>query len=445
VTESASIQWVRHLAVQTLVAAMLIPCLISTPASAQLSYEREPIEYSTTASNDPVARLLTRLSVEKQSLSNDEKYGYLSALLRELDVPVNSQTLVFSKTSLQRHLISPSNARAIYFNDETYIAWVPGGEVIEIASTDPMLGTVFYTIAQGPTNTTGKLVRHNDRCLFCHGSTDTGRVPGLIMQSVYTNADGDRVFPSRSIPTDPRGPLSGRWAGWYVTGTHGSQSHLGNLMLSSGDEVQPAETLTTGNITDLSPWLDVSKYMIPDSDLIALMVLQHQVSMHNRLTEINHKTRLYQSEVKAVHNANDNPLSRPPDDRESDEDAFVFSQLAERLMDGLLMVDEPLLSDQISGTSSFTESFQTRGPADPQGRSLRQFDLRTRLFKYRCSYLIYSDSFDAIPDPVRTRALTRLRTILSEDSPEPKYSSMSKEERTSILQILDATKPEFRL
>ncbi|WP_442510952.1 hypothetical protein SH528x_002603 [Novipirellula sp. SH528] len=444
-TESASIPSTRHLAVRAFCAVVAIQCLMVDSASAQLSYERTPIEYSTTASNDPVARLLTRLSAEKQSLSNDEKYGYLPALLRELDVPVDSQTLVFSKTSLQRHLISPSNARAIYFNDETYIAWVPGGEVIEIASTDPMLGTVFYTVAQGQTNTTGKLIRHNDRCLFCHGSTDTGRVPGLIMQSVYTNADGDRVFPSRSIPTDPRGPLAGRWAGWYVTGTHAAQSHLGNLMLSSGDEVQPKESINTGNIVDLSPWLDVSKYLIPDSDLIALMVLQHQVSMHNRLTEINHKTRLYQSDVKTIHDANDNAPSRPPDDRESDEDAFVFSQLAERLVDGLLMVDEPLLSDKISGTSSFTKSFQTRGPTDLQGRSLRQFDLRTRLFKYRCSYLIYGDSFDAIPDPVRTRALQRLRTILSQDSPEAKYSSMSREERTAILQILDATKPEFRL
>ncbi len=442
-TESASIQSIRHLAARAFCAAVAIPCLTMLPAWSQLPYERKPIEYSATAANDPVARLLTRLSTENQSLPNDQKYGYLPALLHELDVPVDSQTLVFSKTSLQRHLISPSNARAIYFNDETYIAWVPDGEVIELASIDPRLGTIFYTIAQGQKNTTGKLIRHNDRCLFCHGSSDTGRVPGLLMQSVYTNSEGNRVFPSRSIPTDPRGPLAGRWAGWYVTGTHAAQSHLGNLMLSSGDEVTTPEARGNGNITDLSPWLDVSKYMIPDSDLVALMVLQHQVSLHNRITDIHHKTLLHQSESTAIQDANDNPSSHPSENRESDEDAFVFDQLAERLVDGLLMVDAPLLSDQISGTSSFTETFQTRGPTDPQGRSLRQLDLRTRLFKYRCSYLIYSDAFDAIPDAVRKRAIKRLRMVLSEASPEAKYSSMSQAERTSILEILHATKPEF--
>ena len=220
-----------------LVSFVLTAAPLGTVVFAQLSFEQPPINYSDTAANDPVAGLLKKIDRNEFTLKEDSKTGYLTSLLHELRIPVSSQTLVFSKTSLQRHLISSRNPRAIYFNDDTYVGWVPDGELIEIASVDPILGTVFYTIEQPAAKHPGVLSRQNDRCLFCHASTDTGRVPGLLMQSVYSNPNGDRVFPADSIPTNSRGPLSGRWAGWFVTGTHGAQQHLGNLMIGSDDRV----------------------------------------------------------------------------------------------------------------------------------------------------------------------------------------------------------------
>ncbi len=284
----------RKWIVVTLLASFLF---LSERADAQLSFERKPIEYSKTRPNDPVTNLAAEFESGSVSWDKDDKYGYLLTLLAELKIPVSSQTLVFSKTSLQRHLISPANPRAIYFNDVTYLGWIPDGELIEIASIDPLLGSVFHTINQISDEQTVKFVRRTDRCLFCHASSDTGRVPGLLMQSVYTNSDGNRVFPSPQVPTNAKGPLLGRWGGWFVTGTHGAQRHLGNLMVDSSGSVAVTDTDANANVVDLSHWFDVKKYLSPHSDLVALLVLQHQVSMHNVLTDANHRARrhLYQS------------------------------------------------------------------------------------------------------------------------------------------------------
>ncbi|MCA9136769.1 MAG: hypothetical protein KDB00_08420, partial [Planctomycetales bacterium] len=190
-------------------------------AEAQLPFERPPIRYSTTDANDAVAELGKRVDSGQTNLEYDPKFGYLNSLLKELRIPVDSQTLVFAKNSLQRIKISPHNPRAIYFNDETYLGYVPGGEVIEIASTDAMLGTVFYTLSQSTDLDPPRLQRKTEQCLFCHASSHTGRVPGLMMQSVFSDSNGYRAFPQESIFPKPTGSLEGRWAGWFVTGTHG--------------------------------------------------------------------------------------------------------------------------------------------------------------------------------------------------------------------------------
>src|SRR5688572_27007065 len=111
-------------------------------------YERPPINYPTAQMDDPVARLARRIASGEVRLAYDAKTGYLPALLKELRVPVSSQTLVFSKTSFQRELIGPDRPRALYFNDDVYVGYVKGGDVIEITSTDPNNGPVFYTVSQ---------------------------------------------------------------------------------------------------------------------------------------------------------------------------------------------------------------------------------------------------------------------------------------------------------
>lgn len=407
-------------------------------AKAQLSFERVPIEYSKTEPNDPVAKLNKQIQAGTINLTYDSQFGYLKSLLTKLDLPVSSQTLVFAKNSLQRSKISPANPRAIFFNDETYLGYVPGGDLIEIASTDPMLGTVFYTISQHTEVSAAKIVRKTDQCLFCHASSHTGRVPGLIMQSVFTNSNGHRVFPQESFSPSATGAMHGRWAGWFVTGHHGQQQHLGNLMIDSDDVVTSDRDFGNGNVVDLSRWFDHQKHLTPHSDLVALLVLQHQVTMHNRLTDANHRARLL------LHQTSQRNRGRETaNDQLEDEDAIAFDQIAEEVVDALLMVGEAVFSEPVSGTSRFAEEFAGRGPTDPMGRSLRSLDLRRSLFKHPCSYLIYSPSFDSLPKPLLDRVYNRLLRVLKNQDKRKKYSHLTVENRRAILEILRSTKAGF--
>lgn len=410
-----------------LISGVCCSLLMTQFATAQLPFERAPIEYSKSDASDPVATLIDRMDDDDANrLRSTEPGGYLNALLDALQIPVSSQTLVFSKTSLQKHLISPSNPRAIYFNDDVYVAWVPDGQMIEIASIDPLLGTVFYTIDQGESDDLVGIERRNQRCLFCHASSDSGRVPGLLMQSVYTDAGGNRVFTENAIPANSKGPLQGRFAGWFVTGKHGRQRHLGNLTVDEGASVDIKDTDKTANVVDLSKWFEVDKYASPHSDLVALLVLRHQVTVHNVVIDANHRALLkLNNDPKAQNEATTNELDR----------------LAEKVVDGLLMVDEAEFVDSVSGTSSFAEDFAGRGPKDSQGRSLRQFDLKNRLFRYPCSYLIYTESFDALPERLLSRIDMKMRDVLTSKDKRKKYQHLAIADRTAILEILKETKP----
>src|SRR5262245_25004046 len=115
--------------------------------------EDSAIAYSKTPATDPVAQLQKKIDSGEVMLAFDEQHGYLSSLLRALEIPVSSQGLVFSRTSLQVDRIAPWSPRAVYFNDDVYVGWVQGGPIMEIASVDPKLGAVFYTIAQEPDGT----------------------------------------------------------------------------------------------------------------------------------------------------------------------------------------------------------------------------------------------------------------------------------------------------
>jgi hypothetical protein len=407
----------------------ILVCLIASAlgAHAQLPFERAPINYSQSLATDPVALLKRKWNTGERVLRTEPATGYLRSLLEQLEIPLSSQTLVFSKTSLQKHLISPTNPRAIYFNDNVYVAWVPDGKMIEIAASDPQLGTVFYTLDQPAGRDVGKIVRKNDRCLFCHASSDTGRIPGLLMGSVYTDPKGNRVFSANAIPTDSDGPLQGRWAGWFVSGTHGKQTHLGNMTINPGDEVSIADVTENANVTDLSRWFDVAKYPSPHSDIVALLVLRHQVTMHNLLTDANHRSRI-QLHLEA------------DAQRVSPATAKLLDELAEQLVDGLLMIAEARFSDRIAGTSSFADEFARRGPRDAAGRSLRQLDLADRLFRYPCSFLIYSDSFDSLPPALLERTYRLLLNVWTGKDTRKKYSHLSNSQRSELLQILVDTK-----
>ena len=150
-----------------------------TPAPS-LVRNHPAIAYANTPATDPVARLNERLLSGDATLQfENSPTGYLRSVLEALDVPIESQTLVFSKTSFQAPKITPQNPRALYFNDNVAVGWVRGGDVLEFIGQDPNQGGIFYTLKQS-TDGTPQFERNDAACVSCHVSDATRNVPGPV-------------------------------------------------------------------------------------------------------------------------------------------------------------------------------------------------------------------------------------------------------------------------
>ncbi|MCA9091508.1 MAG: hypothetical protein KDA90_23080, partial [Planctomycetaceae bacterium] len=362
-------------------------------------------------------------------------HGYLKSLLDALEISPESQVLVFSQTSFQLRKISPSRPRAVYFNDDTYIGWVQGGDVIEMSTSDPQLGGVFYTLPQQE-KTSITFTRDRGQCLTCHASSRTRGVPGHLVRSIFPNDLGQPLLASGTFTTDHTSPFSERWGGWYVTGTHGSMRHMGNVMIDEGEDSATLNREQGANCKSLQHLIRTEPYLTPHSDLVALMVLEHQTQMHNALTLASMETRIARHYDGMMNEA----LGREPD-YQSESTGRRIQSVCDKLLRGLLFAGEFKLEAPITGTSGFQEEFATRGPVDSQGRSLRQFDLKTRMFKYPCSYLIYSDAFIQLPDDVRDYTLHRLHEVLTGADTSEEFAHLSAADRQAIREILMDTLP----
>jgi hypothetical protein len=410
--------------------------IVRQPLSAQQDgFERPPIDYLNAEVHDPVANLAKRIQSGDATLDFDPAFGYLRSVLKALDVPVSSQVLVFSKTSLQLNKISPRRPRSLYFNDDVYVGYCHQGDVLEFAATDAKQGATFYTLEQSEGGKP-KLVRDRGVCLSCHASTRTQNVPGYLVRSVFTEATGQPKLGTRSYLTDHTSDLRNRWGGWYVTGNHGTMRHMGNTHCTGGEEGFDRET--GANEIDLSGRFRSEQYLSSHSDIVALMVLEHQTQMHNAIAAANYETRqaLYQSQQM-------NEMLQRPSDYVSDSAKRRIASSADRVLKYALMCGEFRLTDTITGSTSFAQDFVARGKRDSKGRSLRDFDLKTRLFKYPCSYLIDSEAFDGLPDEVRSEVVRRLIAILEERDKAPEFDHLTSTDKCEILQILRETKPEF--
>lgn len=387
-------------------------------ATHLMPFDEDTIKYSRTAATGPVARLQARLERGEVKLQREEKDGYLRSLLAELRVPLASQMLVFSKTSFQRERISPETPRALYFNDEVYVGYVLGSPLLEIAAADPKLGGVFYTLEQTAAEKQ-RLVR-SDQCLECHASAKTMGVPGHLVRSFEVDAGGVVNLATGTSLVSHRTPLAERWGGWYVTGTHGAQTHRGNLFGATALAKQEKTPNFQGNLTRLDQFFTVKNYPLPTSDIVALMVLEHQLHMHNFITRLNYESTLALSAYGHLN---------------------YLKNITDSFLNYLLFTEETTLTEPVKGVSSFTTEFAAAGPRDSRGRSLRQFDLKTRLFKYPCSYLIYTDAFDALPAPVKAQVYQRLFDILTGKDRSAAFEKIPAETRRAILEILRETKP----
>ena len=377
------------------------------------------IDYDNRPQDDAITRLQQRLDSREVKLTYEANHGgYLGSLLKALQVNVDSQMLVFSKTSFQASKISRKAPRALYFNDEVELGFVHGGDVMEIIAFDRKQGVNFYTM-DVEKSAAPSFVHRNEECLACHLIPGTLNVPGLVVSSVIPTPQGSPRFPGAGIIVDSRTPIADRWGGWYVTGTTGTLQHRGNAVAPYPDRPDMLDLHDTQNLTSLSGRVDTSSYLAPTSDIVALMTLEHQTRMTNLITRMGWELR-----------AGEEAQSRLD---------FVTGELVSYM----LFRGEAKIYEPIAGVSSFTKTFAERGPRDRQGRSLRDFDLQKRLFRFPLSYMIYSEAFDSLPDMAKQRIYRRLYDVLSGADRVKPFDSMTAEDRQAILEILRDTKPDL--
>ena len=417
-------------------ALSLAVALATSDAVAADDFELAPILYSASTPDNPVSRLQARLDAGESTLTWDDSVGWLSSVLAALEVPTSSQTLVFSKTSLQQTRISPRNPRALYFNDDVYVGYVRAGEVVEVSVADPALGTVFYSLEQVP-GERPRFERRTEDCLLCHGGSQTRGVPGHIVRSVYPSPSGQPIFSAGSHRVDDSTPLADRWGGWYVTGRHGQQRHLGNITYDARPATAADADPSGLNVTDLGERFGTKGYLTGQSDLVALSVFAHQAAAHNALTRASFDVRAALHREAALNR----DLDQAPDYRWPSTNT-VLDGAAKTLVECFLFCDEAPLAGPIEGTTTFAKEFAARGPTDAEGRSLRHFDLERRLFCHPCSFLVYSESFDALPAELRDRFWTRIGEVLTAADPGPRFHHLSADDRKAIRAILVATKPD---
>ena len=391
------------------------------------SSEDPAIGYGTAPLNNPVADVNRKLSEGTAKLTYEGRGGFLKSALDALEIPVDSQLLVYSRDSLQGKLVDELSPRALYFNDRIALGWVRDGEFIEVAAHDESAGVVFYTLEQrsGPTNRSPQFTRAF-RCLGCHSSGDTLGVPGLLMFSTaHLDPSQGPGLPRRIDHSDP---FAQRFGGWFVTGRTVSSPHLGNdvaaLKGRKGVELASAEGL-----------FDADGYRVMSSDIVAHLVFTHQAGMTNLLTRAGWEARAA------------NPLLHAPFTSSPEEDARVASMMhgiASEVVDYLLFIDEAKLPGRMRGASGFAERFSKIRPFDRKGRSLHELDLNRRLMKYPCSYLIQSPAFDALPPGAKDPIYRRLWEVLSGEERGERYrSALSLADRQSIIEILRDTKKDL--
>ncbi len=400
-------------ALSTLVIAVAVPVFAAQHYKDTLPAEHPAIQYRDRPVNDRVAAL-AREFADVQSIAGEPRglREYLPTVLKRFNINVDSQMLVFSKTSLQAAHISPARPRALYFTDDVVAAYVPGAPTMELAAVDPQIGPVFYTLSVDARGTPA--FTRATTCLQCHQGPNTAGVPGIYVGSVIPGPAGAPRRGDSAIITDHTTPFADRWGGWYVTSARGQQLDRSNAVASNPSEPDELVRDAPPNLVTLTGRFNLTEYPASTSDIVALMVFEHQTQMTNLLTRVNWEARLG---------------DRVP----SLDDVVAY----------MFLSGEAPLAEPVQGVSTFSKTFAQRGPRDRHGRSLRDFDLRTRLFRYPLSYLIYSAAFEALPQRIRAEFYERIHAILTGANRSERYAHLSAGDRRAILEILLDTKPSL--
>ncbi len=387
----------------------------SEPLTYQ-DFDKPPHAYWDRALRDPFTRMKKDFEEGRIEVDRSGEKAFLLSLLKALEIPASSQMLLFSTTSLQLSLIKPSNPRALFFNEDVYLGYIPGGR-IEIVSLDPEVGGIFY-IFDIPRGEAPVRVERATRCMNCHASADTRHVPGITLKSVIPGPNGGTLKSLRVEQLGHEVPLEERFGGWYVTGAGAFTNHYGNI----------TGRLYQGNITryPVTPGTlyNTARYPLPGSDILPQLVMEHQSGFVNRALEATYRTRT------ALHHGGGKLTT---------DAAKELDNQAAQLVRYLLFADEAALPSPVTGDAAFKRDFLSTGRKASNGASLKDFDLRTRLFKHRCSYMIYSSVFQGMPPEMKQRVYTRLAAALDTRRPDPAYAYLPAVEKNSIRTILKET------
>lgn len=401
--------------------SVLFVCSVSAALGQMDFWDLPPISYSDTATTDSIAQMAAALAAGEVEIEGHGALQRLEFVLDKLEVPVESQVLVFSKTSLQNGLIHPKNPRCLYFSKNAYVGYVPGG-TIEAIIQDPILGPVFYLIESGRKGGL-QIERDTNKCLSCHATGRTEGVPGMLIRSVYPDSDGHPLLNFGTNDVSHETPLEERWGGWYVTG-NSSLPHLGNRVFSDESDLEPKES----SLEDLSGLLDVSKYPLATSDIVALMVLEHQCKMHTLMNAaaMNYRRALHFMEA-----------INPGSDPNSGSAGQVAESWADKIVECMFFKNEADPGEGIAGNPGFQKAFFNQFPKTEEGDSLAEFRLYGRVFKNRCSFMVYSEAFQGLPVTVKAKVVARMRNVL--DGTDPEIDWIAGSERKRISQILEET------
>ncbi len=360
------------------------------------------------------------LQTGKVKLDYSSDKAYLESLLRSLGVSPSTQLLVFSATSLQTNLISIGNPRAIYFNEDLYLGWVPGGR-IEVIGIDPEWGSITY-IFDLPRRNAQSLIQRSTRCMNCHAASEIGGAPGLLVSSVAPGPGGGSLDAFRKGQTGHNVPFSERFGGWHLTGKHGIKSHWGNLT----GELSPAGLKKIPN--EFGQRFRLQRYPVPTSDVLAHLLLEHQVGFVNRFISATYRTR--------------SVLAGAVPEIDKEGVGEFLDEEARSLARYLLFADEARFPEGgIVGNATLKADFLRHRRKASDGSSLRDFDLSTRMFRHRCSYMIHSAAFRGLAKELKERVFLRMGQALDLEKALPEYAYLPANEKQSIRRILRATLP----
>ncbi|HAL72252.1 MAG TPA: hypothetical protein DCP71_10815 [Verrucomicrobiales bacterium] len=401
--------------------SLMFSSLAVMALETQVTFREAPHKYLEHKPDDRFARLQKQIEKGEVKLDTSDDKSFLTSILKSLDIPVSSQLLVFSASSLQSEIINPRNPRALYFNEDTYVGFVPGGKV-EIIAMDPEMGAMFYIFEKlRPGGEVPPMMR-SDKCFNCHAGNATRRVPGLIAESLLPMLSGASLETYRRDEQGHQIPLEKRFGGWHLTGQHHLKDNLANMMgRTSSSRGFEKTRIEPGQMSDLG------LHLLPTSDILPHLVHEHQIGFENRVFHAAYVMRQLLAEGRGSL-----PMKAKPE----------MEELAEELARYVLFADEAKMPpDGIEGDPEFIREFLRNKKPVNAGPSLKDFDLRNRIFKYRCSYMLYTDSWQKLPSMLRERVYFKMAEGLRDQNPNPAYAHLPPEEKRAIRAILKETLP----